>query len=79
MDCVVVVILLAFVCVYIGNCEKDQFFKYLTHTEVRKISSYIVRTVAAKIAIMLVYTPAIAKCCVLCIQNSTYSVDNLLE
>ena len=53
MDCVVVVILLAFVCVYIGNCEKDQFFKYLTHTEVRKISSYIVRTVAAKIAIVL--------------------------
>ena len=59
--------------------RKTSSFKYLTHTEVKKISSYIVRTMAAKSAEGLVCIPAVTKSCVLYIQNSAYSVGNLLE
>ena len=41
----------ASVYVYLGKHEKNQFFStLLTHTQVKKISSSIVRTMVAKIA-----------------------------
>lgn len=77
----VVNILHASVYVYLGKHEKDQFFPtLLMHTQVKKISSSIVRTMVAKIAKMLVCMQLLPKvmCCKY-IQNSTYSVDNILE
>lgn len=61
----VVNILPASVYVYLGKHEKDQFFStLLTHTQVKKISSSIVRTMVAKIAKRLVSIQLYQKLCV---------------
>lgn len=52
--------------------SKTNSFEHLTQREVKKILSYIVNTMAGKIAGMMVCVQAINKSCVLHIQTLLY-------
>lgn len=74
----VVNVLLAFVCVYPGKHEKDQFFQVLDTQKWRKFHLNIVRTMAAKLLKGWFVYQLLPKV-VCCIYKTAHSVGNLLE
>lgn len=75
---VVVNVLLAFVCVYPGKHEKDQFFQVLDTQKWRKFHLNIVRTMAAKLPKGWFVYQLLPKV-VCCTYKTAHSVGNLLE